>query len=75
MVSSKFSPAEKTITKGTTITWINKDSYDHNVTCTGWFASPNFGKEETFSFKFDSVGVYDYRCTLHLTMTAKIIVQ
>lgn len=75
MESSKFNPVEKIVTKGTTITWVNKDSYDHNVTCDGWFVSPNFGKNETFSFKFDSAGVYNYRCTLHLTMTAKIIVQ
>ncbi len=75
MESSKFNPAEKTITKGTTIKWVNKDSYDHNVTCTGWFASSNFGKGETYSFKFDSAGTYDYRCTLHMTMTARIIVQ
>lgn len=75
MENSKFNPLEKVVTKGTTITWVNKDSYDHNVTCDGWFASPNFGKNETYSFKFDSAGVYNYRCTLHLTMTAKIIVQ
>jgi plastocyanin len=77
MESSKFSPADKTIPRGTTITWVNKDSYDHNVTSDNVYFvnSGNFGRGETYSFKFDSAGVYNYRCTLHLTMTAKITVQ
>lgn len=76
MQNTAFNPAIKTITAGTTITWINKDNTDHDVTSlTGVFISPTMAKNQTFSFRFDSQGTYDYKCTFHLGMTGKIIVQ
>ena len=76
MQNTAFKPSVKTITAGTTITWINKDNTDHDVTSlSGIFISPTMAKNATYSFKFDSPGTYDYKCTFHIGMTGKIIVQ
>jgi len=77
MQNTAFVPAEKTITKGTTVKWINKDPYAHTVTSSAnKFDSGNLNEGQTFQFKFDSVGTYDYYCKYHLpNMTGKIIVK
>ncbi len=63
---SKFSPDRITVEQGTTVTWTNEDSTDHNVTeVNGVFKSENFGKGETFTYTFDKPGTYNYACTLH----------
>lgn len=76
-----FQPATLTIKKGTTVTWTNKDSYAHTVTSgispnpNGTFNSNNVSSNQTFSFKFDNAGSFDYFCMIHTQMKAKIIVQ
>lgn len=75
-----FQPAALTVKKGTTVTWTNKDSYAHTVTSgispdpNGTFNSNNLSANQTFSYKFDSTGSFDYFCTIHQFMKAKIIV-
>ncbi len=82
MQSSKFVPANLTITKGTKITWTNKDSYDHTVTSgtpghpTGLFDSGNIAAGGTFNYTFDSTGTYQYYCRIHADiMQGTITVQ
>ncbi|MBI5798168.1 cupredoxin family copper-binding protein [Candidatus Woesearchaeota archaeon] len=72
-----FSPAEITIKAGDTIDWENKDSAPHTVTSdTGSeLSSQTLKNGDTFSHTFTSPGVYDYHCTIHPSMTAKVIVQ
>lgn len=76
-----FQPATLTVKKGTTVTWTNKDSYAHTVTSgvspnpNGTFNSNNVAANQTFSFKFDNTGSFDYFCMIHTQMKAKIIVQ
>lgn len=78
---SSFQPAILTVNKGTTVTWINKDSFAHTVTSgispnpDGAFNSSNISKDQSFTFKFDNVGSFDYFCMIHLSMNAKIIVN
>ena len=69
-----FNPSTLTITAGTTVTWTNNDSATHTI------KSPNFNSQDlphgqTFAFKFDTEGTYDYSCGIHPAMTGKIIVQ
>ncbi len=79
--SSAFNPATMTITQGTTVTWTNKDSYDHTVTSgtptniDSVFDSGTLGPDETFSFRFDNIGTFPYFCQLHAGMTGTITVQ
>jgi len=76
-----FQPASLTVVKGTTVTWTNKDSYAHTVTSgispnpNGTFNSNNVSANQTFSFKFDNAGSFDYFCMIHTQMKAKIIVE
>jgi plastocyanin len=77
MINTTFSPAEKTITKGTTVRWVNKDSYAHTVTANdNSFDSGNMNAGATFEHKFETAGTFDYKCQYHLPgMTGRIIVQ
>ena len=76
MQNNTFSPSTKTIAAGTTITWTNKESMNHNVTSnTGLFASTTLGLGATFSYTFSTAGTFNYNCTLHSGMNGTIIVQ
>ena len=48
----------------------------HNVVSTAKaFASPVLDTDEKSSFTFDKAGTFDYYCSIHPRMTAKVIVQ
>ena len=84
-----YDPKELTIGKGTTVTWINRDSQGHTVT------NGNPGEtaahvlfdstkdpsgfliqpEGKFEYTFDTVGEFPYWCQVHPWMTAKVIVM
>ena len=53
---------------GSTITWTNYDSIEHNVTSAGGvarFASGNFGEGSTYRIRVTTPGIIHYRCTIH----------
>jgi plastocyanin len=82
MQNTAFSPASKTITAGTTLTWTNMDPFNHTVTSgapgspDGKFDSGNIGSNGTYSHKFDTAGTYNYYCKIHgSAMTGTVIVQ
>jgi len=60
-----FVPSELYIRQGTQVTWVNDDSTPHTATSEGRFDSGVLRKGDSFSKRFDSVGVYDYVCVLH----------
>lgn len=71
-----YSVNELRITVGTTVTWVNKDDQQHTATAVdGSFDSGFIGQDETFSFTFDTPGEYEYLCTPHPWMRARIIVE
>src|SRR5205085_11469592 len=72
-----FSPQTITVAPGTTVIWTNKDSVDHTVTSdTGaWPDSGSLATSKTFSHTFAKAGTYAYRCALHPSMTARVIVS
>ncbi len=76
-----FASGSKTISKGTTITWTNKDGVTHTVTSgipgspSGAFSSGNISPTASFSHTFDQTGVFKYYCSIHTNMTATITVQ
>lgn len=68
-----FDPILLGIKVGDTITWINKDSYDHTVKASnGEFDSGTIAKGAEFSFTFTKEGKYEYFCTIHTFMTGTI---
>lgn len=73
-----FVPDTLEITVGTKVTWINKDDDPHTVTSEGsnpLLDSPEFNKNETFSFVFTQPGEYPYYCVPHDYMRARVIVR
>jgi plastocyanin len=70
-----FSPASITVKVGTTVTWTNRDTDAHTVTANpGPFKSKTLDTGDTFSYTFTKAGSFDYLCTIHPFMTAKVVV-
>lgn len=73
-----FEVVQKTIKvkKGTTVTWTNKDNAKHDVTPVNptdeFKTSELFGKGETYTVTFNTVGSYDYFCSPHPYMKGTI---
>jgi plastocyanin len=76
MQNIAFSPSSVTVKVGQTVTWVNKDSVQHNVTTQSGasFKSKNFGQGGTYAFKVTKPGTIKYVCTLHPGMDGTLIV-
>jgi plastocyanin len=72
-----FGPADIAIPAGTTVTWTNHDDVPHVVTSDDnkIFKSKALDTDDHFSFTFTKPGTYNYYCSIHPKMTAKIVVQ
>ena len=75
-----FKPATLDVSKGTKVTWTNKDGTTHHV-ASGVPGSPD-GKFDggvaggaTFSFTFNDAGTFKYFCSIHTTMLGTITVK
>lgn len=71
----KYDPEVLKISKGDTVTWINKDYFIHNVVESqneNW-SSPEFDKDESWKMVFSENT--EYYCSLHKTMKGKILVD
>ena len=70
-----YSPANYTVTAGTTVTWVNHDGTTHSVTSdTGLFDSGPLPPGAAFSYTFTQPGTYHYSCNYHSWMTGIIVV-
>jgi amicyanin len=71
-----FTPQEITITRGTTLTWVNEDDIPHAIAESNKaFRSKAMDTDQKFSFTFTAPGIYDYFCSLHPHMQGKVIVK
>jgi plastocyanin len=71
-----FTPADLTVTAGTTVTWKNEDDSPHRIgDKNGTFKSAALDTDDSFSHTFAAPGVYPYICTIHPYMVGKIIVK
>ena len=71
-----FSPMTLTVPVGTTVTWTNKDDIPHTVVNTDQkFKSKALDTDDSFSYTFTQPGTYEYFCSMHPKMTAKIVVE
>jgi plastocyanin len=70
-----FNPDAITIAKGSTATWTNKDGEKHTVTSSGNFDSGDIAAGGSWSYTFNSIGVYEYSCKYHPSITGKITVN
>ncbi|UCC12642.1 MAG: T9SS type A sorting domain-containing protein [candidate division WOR-3 bacterium] len=74
MVGLDFVPDTININLGDTVTWVNASGIIHTSTSglngipDGYWDSGNIPAGDSFSFVFDSVGVFPYYCTPHWTL-------
>ena len=70
-----FTPMTLTVPQGATVQWINLDDVPHTVVEKDkkW-RSAALDTNDTYSHTFDQPGTYEYYCTLHPKMVAKVIV-
>lgn len=60
---------------GTTVTWTNQDSVPHSVTFkNGMKDSGLLSQGQSFSYTFNTPGIYQYYCTAHPSMVATVTV-
>lgn len=71
-----FGPASLTVAAGTTVTWKNNDDVPHTVVSDDKaFRSKALDTDDKFSYTFTKPGTYNYFCSVHPKMTAKVVVQ
>jgi len=75
-ITGRSFPATTTITKGTTITWANKDVMAHTVTSDDGttFSSGNVAVGAKFSYTANTPGTFSYHCNYHSNMTGTLVV-
>ena len=70
-----YAPPDLTIPAGTTVTFVNDDEPAHTVTAVDKsFDSGNMDKGAKWTYTFNKPGTYQYICTYHPFMKAKIVV-
>jgi plastocyanin len=69
-----FNPQELVIKKGNTVTWTNNDSVTHQLSGNG-FQSGLLNHGDIFKSTFETIGTFDYNCSIHPSMKGKVIVQ
>jgi plastocyanin len=71
-----FSPDQKTVNVGQTVTWTNEGQTEHTVKGLGFFSTKALGHGASFSHKFRRAGRFPYLCTLHPgQMRGTVVVQ
>ncbi len=71
-----FSPTPLKVKTGTTVTWVNHDDIPHSIVCPDLkVRSHPLDTNDSFAWKFEQVGTYDYLCGLHPHMHGQIVVQ
>jgi plastocyanin len=80
----QFDPAEVTVTKGASITWVNKDeipvqvqsdSFGTTPTVPGQFSSEPLNPGESFTQSFNDAGTFTYSDPFHPYMTGSVVVK
>lgn len=76
IIDLDYDPREVTVAVGATVTWTNTGQAPHTVTDrSGGWTSDVLPTGGTFQHTFDTVGRYEYICTLHANMVGTIIVS
>jgi plastocyanin len=76
LTTTAYSPNPLTITRGTTVTWVNNDTSSHDqVADGGAFNTGLLAPGGQASFTFQNAGAFPYHCGVHPNMVATITVQ
>lgn len=65
--SDRWSPASKTVSKGTRVAWKNASDDEHNLVSYkgSWSKNEDLSEGEKTSYTFTKSGTYRFRCSLH----------
>jgi plastocyanin len=75
IIDLDFDPREVTVRQHATVTWTNAGQAPHTVTARdGSFTSELLQQRDQYLHVFDTVGRFEYFCTLHPKMVATVIV-
>jgi plastocyanin len=70
-----FGPTPITVSRGTVVTWTNRDASVHTATAVDRsFDTGNIEPGRSAAHTFDTPGTFAYRCTIHQYMTGSIVV-
>jgi plastocyanin len=73
MAGLKFQPGTLTVAKGTTVVFVNDDTAPHTVTArSGGTDSGVIDPDKRFTLV--AASSFDYACSIHPSMTAKLVV-
>lgn len=71
----KFEPASLEVRRGDRVTWVNKDVVPHTATAAGRFDSGEIAHGAKWTWKAARAGTFDYVCSYHPGMQAKVVVR
>jgi plastocyanin len=71
-----FTPPNRTVPAGKTVTWINRDDVPHRIGSADskFPLGPVLDTDHNYSYTFAQPGTYKYFCTIHPTMTGVVTV-
>lgn len=76
IVNYKFTTPVVSVKVGSTVTWVNKDDFEHTATAKDkTFNTKPLKKNASGKVTFDKAGTFDYICDIHQYMTGKVIVS
>jgi plastocyanin len=70
--SNSFAPDSAEVAVGKTVAWHNADSMTHTATGRDFNTGPIAPGATSAPIAFDTAATFDYRCTLHPSMTGKV---
>jgi plastocyanin len=71
-----FVPGNLEVAVGATVTWTNEDAAAHDATARGGgWETERLSRGESDTLTFSAAGEYDYYCTIHPGMKARLVVR
>ncbi len=71
-----YSPGNIQVPVGARVTWNNRDSVPHSATdAGGTWDTGVLAEGKSATLTFDTAGTFDYFCTIHPNMKARLVVQ
>jgi plastocyanin len=71
-----YQPPELTVSRGDTVTWMNRDAAPHTVTADGGaFDSGQFDRGRAYRRRFPDAGTFAYFCAIHPNMRGSVTVR
>jgi amicyanin len=71
-----FAPTPLQVKAGTTVTWVNHDDIPHSIILNSLnVRSHALDTDDSFAYKFDKAGTYNYICGPHPFMHGEVVVE